>query len=294
MVGSPPPLPVGPPSGRLLVLDGGLGREAFDVPHGGPARRLADVVNGEGAYGQVLAASGAVVRLVDLRTGAAIWRLQAPAAVGAPRVGPDGERFAFVAGRRLYEAVYATRRLRVLGAAAAVAPAWRPFRAPTVAWARPDGTVVAHDFTGRLFVRARPVRRPVAIAWSGDGASLLVAGRTRLSAVAGPHRWSLTFGGGALVSLRAVPRSSVVVVHLVRRDGSDVVASVDADAARPTLRTITRRGGLIGPAVPSPGGRYVAVAQRGSGRILIVPLRGGRASTIGNPARSGVVAGWQP
>jgi hypothetical protein len=55
---------------------------------------------------------------------------------------------------------------------------------------------------------------------------------------------------------------------------------------------VLRQRDLFAPAVPSPDGRFAAVAALGRRRLLFVPLHGGPLRWMPDPSRYGVPADW--
>jgi hypothetical protein len=166
-----------PAAGRLLVNED---HTLWVVERSGKRRRLGAGRDASwsphGLF--VAAASGRTLAAIDPDDRTIRWRLRPGAPVSLPRWAPDGLQVAYRSGRTL-RIVYGNGKhdVRAGRDMAAVAPAWRPGRPRTLAWAATDGTVTLEDaLTAKVLKtwRAGPVRR---LAWSADGRRLLVGGR---------------------------------------------------------------------------------------------------------------------
>ncbi|HEY6886479.1 MAG TPA: WD40 repeat domain-containing protein, partial [Solirubrobacter sp.] len=166
-----------PAAGRVLVsgADG-----LFVVSRNGHRTALGDYEDAawspRGLF--VVATKARTLTALNPANGQVRWTVRPGGAVGLPSWAPDGLHIAYRAGRTL-RIVYGNGEHDVLAGRdmAAVAPAWRPNTPRTVAWAAGDGTVTVEDAdTAKVLwtFHSRGVRHLV---WSGDGRTLLIAGR---------------------------------------------------------------------------------------------------------------------
>jgi hypothetical protein len=165
-----------PTSGRLLVS----GADGLYVVSRSRRTRLGSYEDAawspNGLY--VIATTDRTLTALDPRKRRARWTVRPGTQVSLPRWSPGGLHIAYRAGGDL-RIVWGNGRHDVLAGRdmAPVAPAWRPGTARAVAWAATDGTVTVEDADTAKVLWSHeggPVR---ALAWSGDGRRLLIAGR---------------------------------------------------------------------------------------------------------------------
>jgi hypothetical protein len=181
-------------------------------------------------------------------------------------------------------AYFSGQRLRVVGGngegdrevgpamgSASVAPAWRPGGAPfTLAYADIRGRVwVFEPETGRLLFRTHGGPAPLKLAWSPDGARLLVLrARTADSYDAGGRR--VSHSSGRFVDAAFVgSRIALLSPHAVALDGA----------------TLFRTTGRLRQVIPSPDGRWLLLTWPQADQWLFVRTAGHhRVTAVGNIA----------
>lgn len=169
---------------------------------------------------------------------------------------------------------------REVGPAAPVAPAWRPGTAFTLAYADSRGRV---HVPGRFRTAAGP--RPLRLAWSSDGARLLVL-RSRTLDVYDAQGRRVRHEAGRFADAAFLPGThglAVLSPHAVQ-----LVAP---------RRTLFRTTGTLQRLVPSPDGRRLLVTWPEADQWLFVPVApGSRLTAVGNIAEqlggSVPVGGW--
>ncbi|HET8529114.1 MAG TPA: hypothetical protein VFL60_09400 [Gaiellaceae bacterium] len=189
-------------------------------------------------------------------------------------------RIAYLSGGRLRVVAGDGTGDHELGRAAPVAPAWRPGTSFALAYADPRGRVVV---PGVLRTAAGP--RPLRLAWSSDGARLLVLRARTLDVYdARGRRLSRTTGRFADAAfLPGTHRLAVLTPH-----------AVELLAPRTVLFRTT---GTLRQLVPSPDGRRLLVTWPEADQWLFVPTEPGRRlSAVGNIAEqlggAFPVGGW--
>jgi Tol biopolymer transport system component len=214
------------------------------------------------------------------------WSLARPRPISAARWGPvDGYRIAYLAGARLRVVNGdGTGDRPLVRAREGVAPAWRPDRAHVLAYAGAGGRVrvVAVD-SGRELWRTGAVAGIRQLAWSPDGARLLVATDRRLILLGRSGR-RLAQRRLASDHVAWAPRGGRVAV--VRRRGArgEVVLADPAGRARP--RVLFTGPGGFGPVAWSPSGRRVLVPWPEADQWLFLDAgRGERTTAVANIAR---------
>jgi hypothetical protein len=263
-----------PGGGRLLVSSAGA---VWAVAPDGSRRRLGDYDGGSWSPRGLYAAVWRGGELLAVEpNGRVHWSLARPGTIRVARWSPlDGYRVAYVSGRTLRIVWGDGTNDRRLGAARAVAPAWRPDTAHILAYV--DGArrirVVAVD-SGRALWRSRPRPRVFDLAWSPDGRRL----------VAATPRLLLVFSrGGRLLAVRRVaatdvgfsPEGRLTVVRSGER-GSQVVVGD---------RVLFRAPGRLGPVQWSPTGRRLLVPWPEADQWLFLDADGGRTAAVANIAR---------
>jgi hypothetical protein len=267
-----------PGGGRLLVGSAG---SVWVVSPDGSRRRLGDY---DGAAWSPRGLYAAVWRGGELLavepTGNVHWSLARPGKIRAARWSPlDGYRVAYLSGRTLRIVWGDGANDRRLGAARAVAPAWRPDTAHVVAYvdARRRIRIVAVD-DGRELWRTRPRSRVFELAWSPDGRRLVAATPRRL----------LRFSrGGRLLAARRVAGGRLADdvafspagrLTVVRRGGgrSDVVVGGHRLFTGP---------GRFGDVAWSPSGSRLLVPWPEADQWLFLGADGGRTAAVANIER---------
>ncbi|HWK26950.1 MAG TPA: hypothetical protein VNS09_10320 [Solirubrobacter sp.] len=217
----------------------------------------------------VAATAGPTLAALDPADGTVRWRLRPGGDVSLPRWAPDGLHVAYRAGGAL-RIVYGNGEHDVLAGRdmAAVAPAWRPGQRRTVAWAARDGTVTLEDAdTAKVFhtFRGGPVR---ALAFSGDGSKLLVAGRR--------HATIHDLAAGTRTRLRLRPDEELLAAAYAPR-GDRLALAVRA-AGRTEIRArgqvLLSAAGRLDGLEWSPDGRWLLARYPAAGQWLIARATG--------------------
>lgn len=270
-----------PTHGRLLVgpwvvnADGSTRRlGAYDETSWSPFGRFVVATRGDTLY--ALTPDGTVR-----------WTLGRPA-VRLPRWSGTrvDTRIAYFSGRRLRVVAGNGTNDREVGPApgdASVAPAWRPGGAPfTLAYVDVRGRVwVFQPDTGRLLFRTHGGPAPLKLAWSGDGAHLLVVRRHAVD-VYDVHGRTAAHARGDFVDAAFVGgRIAVLRPHELTL-GS---------------RLLFRTTGTLRQVVPSPDGRWVLVTWPEADQWLFIGTTGRhRVTAVANIAEQlgggFAVAGW--
>jgi hypothetical protein len=241
----------------------------------------------------VVATGGRHVVALDPRSGATRWSITAKAAVHGARWSlepavPPCCRVAYLSADRAgggstlhVIAGDGSGDRALVPAASQVAPAWQPgSRDRAVAYVDPAGSVrVISANSGRLL--AGPLRRgfrPTRLAWSADGARLLVLGPTRLLVVDSRLRSVVRMlspaDGGRVVSGSFLGRGHALVVLRRLAGGRSRLELLPAKGAGSTLVTLV---GTLSGMSPSPDGRSVLVGWGAADQWLLVPV--GRGPT---------------
>lgn len=225
----------------------------------------------------VVAARGDTVFALTPR-GDVRWQLGRPV-VSLPRWGGthDDTRIAYFSGQhlRIVAGDGTGDHQAVPGFVARVAPAWQPGGSFTLAYVARDGRVHVGRFAS---VRLEPRK----LAWSSDGARLLVVTR-RAIVVLDPHGRIVATLGGAYRDAAFLPGTHRVVMltrHAVVLGG----------------KALFRTTGTLAQVVPSPDGRWLLVTWPEADQWLFVPVHGGRVRAVGNIAQqldgAFAVDGW--
>ena len=269
-----------PGGGRLLVSSAG---GAWAVSADGSRRRLGGYAGASWSPHGRFAVAWRGGELWAVEPGGRVrWSLARPRRISAARWGPvDGYRIAYLAGARLRVVNGDGTGDRPLARArAAVAPAWRPDRAHVLAYADASGRVrvVAVD-SGRELWRTRAVAGIRQLAWSPDGARLLVATGRRLVLLGRSGR-RLAQRRLASDDVAWAPRGGRVAI--VR--GGEVVVADPAGRGRP--RVLFTGPGRFGPVAWSPSGRRLLVPWPEADQWLFLDARrGDRTTAVANIAR---------
>jgi hypothetical protein len=202
------------------------------------------------------------------------WKLSRPG-VALPRWGGTrtDTRIAYLSGRTLrVVAGDGTGDAELARNVAPVAPAWRPGTGHAVAYVAADGRVRVVDAdTRRLLFRSRNrTRKPVALAWSHDGASLASLGEGVLEIVLGDTGVTRLEGTGVAVAAKPGSASFALVERL--RSGRSRVSAVD------TGRELFSGAGAFDGLAWSPNGRWLLVAWHDADQWVLV--RDGRRPRI--------------
>lgn len=282
------PVKVG--SGVVLALGRGL---AYTVDASGRVRALGPARDGDlSPHGSnAVLASGSAVVAVHVADGQVRWRRPAPGVVSLPRWSrertvPPCCRVAYLVGggRGGLFVVGGDGRgaHRVAARALAVAPAWRPAGdGHELAYAAPGGIRIAAGDSGRVRVRIRSAKHPIALSWRADGSVLAVldAGGATLYSAGGERLGRVAVRGGVALDGAYAPVGDRLVV--LRRDaggGSSVLARGAAGPLAPVRRlALTALGDLR----LSPDGQSVLLASREGDEWIAIRLRDGRLQRLG-------------
>jgi hypothetical protein len=264
------------PGGGRILAGGWL------VNGDGSTRHLGDYLETSWSpYGRFIAATKQNELLALQPDGTVRWTLARPD-VRFPRwAGSHTDtRVAYLSAGRLHVVAGDGRGDRELGPAAPVAPAWRPGTPFTLAYADVRGRV---RVPGRFRTAAGP--RPLRLAWSSDGARLLVLRRRTLDVYDLRGR-RVRHTAGRFADAAFLPgthRLAVLSPHAVQLLGP--------------RRLLFRTTGTLQRLVPSPDGRRLLVTWPEADQWLFVPVaRGRRLAAVGNIAEqlgAGLpVGGW--
>ena len=228
----------------------------------------------------VVATRGEDTLVAMTPTGDVRWQVGRPD-VALPRWGGThtDTRIAYFSGQRLRIVAGdgTGDHQAVPGFVSRIAPAWRPGHSFELAYVTSAGRVrVLGGFaTPRL-------DHPRKLAWSSDGAQLLVVTRESLLVYDDRGR-EVSRRSGPLADAAFLPQSHRIVAltrHAVSLGG----------------RTLFRTTGRLAQVVPSPDGRWLLVTWPEADQWLFVPVHGGRIRAVGNIAaqlHGGFpVAGW--
>jgi Tol biopolymer transport system component len=213
-----------------------------------------------------------------------------------PRWSFEGYRIAYLAGSTLRVIVGNGTGDRNLGAAtASVAPAWRP-RTHEVAYVGPSGSVRVVDADSRqLLWRAPPGDGVRALAWSDDGARLLVLGHESVSVYLASGRIvGRTPTLGLSRAAAFAPGSHRLALTV---DGNLLL--VDGDTMRfPSHPLFTGRPALR-DAAWSPNGKWLLIAWPAADQLVFVRVGGTpKLVAVSNVSRQFLsrsfpsIAGW--
>jgi hypothetical protein len=238
---------------------------------------------------------------VNLR-GVAQWRIARPD-VRSPRwFSPNGYRLAYLSGATLRViAGDGTGDREIAQNVGHVAPAWRPGHDYQLASADANGTVVARDAdTGRVAWSHRTADPPRLLAWSSDGARLLVL--TRAAALV------LDGSGHELKQIPSAP-ADPPLSGMLSPDGKQLALLTGGDI---TLTDLSRpdasqrrlfTGAGLGQLAWSPDGRWLLVTwpaadqwvfihAAGKPRISAVSRITEQFNTLGQPRAFPTLDGW--
>jgi hypothetical protein len=276
-----------PGGGRLLVLSGGWASvvRAGAAPQG-LARADEATFSAFGHYVAVARGRRLTVYAVD---GRRVWSLTEASRVRAIRWSPDGLRIAYRVGATLRLVDGNGEQPTTLGRATGATLAWRPGRAPVLAYLRaPDVLALTDVSTGADIARPRPPAATTTLAWTTDGRRLLAAGPHVLQVLSPsgiPLRRRRAPVGGELIGASFVPGTHRVAL-LTRRRGADVLA-VEG-------RTVAFAPRLAAP-VWSPDGDWLLAGAHGRPWRLVPahPAAGTRpAAALALGERGVTVSGW--
>lgn len=276
-----------PAPGRLLAVGAG---SAWLIDADGERHALGEFTGATWSPRGIFVAGvrGNTLSAVDPE-GKLRWTLTAAAAVRDPRWGPDGFRIAYRSGASLRVVAGDGSGDRLIATAVApLAAAWRPDNSHVLAYLTPAGRLrLAAVDSGEVRTVATGLRDALWIGWSGR--RLLAATPRTLSAAGGGRAWKAPVGA-AIAAAAVSPRGDRVAV-LLRGSGYARVLLVDAATLR-AGRTLTTLAGGARTLTWAPGGRWLAAAQPGGGRWLLVPVApGARPRAVTGP---GVPQGWVP
>jgi hypothetical protein len=267
-----------PGGGRLLVSSAGA---VWAVAPDGSRRRLGNYDGGSWSPRGLYAAVWRGGELLAVEpNGRVHWSLARPGRIRAARWSPlDGYRVAYLSGRTLRIVWGDGANDRRLGAARAVAPAWRPDAAHDVTYvdARRRIRAVAVD-SGRELWRTRPHSRVFEHAWSPDGRRLVAAT---------PRRLLLFSRSGRLLAVRRVAGGRLADDVTFSPGGRLTVVRGDERGSQVVVggRVLFRGPGRFGPVQWSPTGRRLLVPWPEADQWLFLDADGGRAAAVANIAR---------
>jgi hypothetical protein len=149
---------------------------------------------------------------------------------------------------------------------ATVAPAWRPGAVDTVAFAAPDGTVVAYAAdTCKLLWRSAPIPALRALEWTSNGTRLLAVTRSSVDVLA---------RGTTVAQLRQH------VVAAAPRPGTDELATITVAGGTSELRVgrrvVFRGSGRFAGVEWSPDGKWLLVTWPTADQWVFVRVTGPR------------------
>lgn len=287
-----------PAPGRLLVSGSD---ETWIVSSDGSRRRLGRWRQASwsphGTY--VAVASDDRLAAVDPR-GAIQWSLARPQ-VSDPRwYPPTGFRIAYRSGSTLrVVAGDGTGDHLLATGVSPIPPAWRPGHPYQLAYVQGDRVVLRDADSGGV-TWTRPVRAPVGLGWSADGALLLIVTRTGARVLAGDGRTTATIVAGRDQVRDGSLSPDGRVLALV---GSRGMAIARLGPARPALVTV-----LSGPGIRQvtwspnsewllaswpPADQWVFVDVGGHGpRIAAVSRIAQQFSPVPRPAAFPRLDGW--
>lgn len=204
------------------------------------------------------------------------WALPRRGAVADARWAPSGLRIAYRTGSALHLVDGNGTDDRIVARQVApAAPAWRPGSADVVAFAATDGTVQALDAaTGAILFRSRPGPMPRGLAWTADGAELLVLGASDLRRLRDGRPVSrIAFAGRETVALAAAPTGprAAVVVYDPATDRSELLSVAGRSAQR-----VFAGEGRFDAVAWSPDGGWLVLAWSSADQWLFLRSTGVR------------------
>jgi Tol biopolymer transport system component len=211
------------------------------------------------------------------------WSISRPAPVRRPSWSPDGERIAYLSGGDLrVVAGDGTGDRLLMRGVALVAPAWEPGPSRRLTFAEAGGglrTIEADS--GRTVFGLDPGTKVTGLAWSGDGARLLVTAPSQLQ-VRGP-------AGSVAWRVQAPPGWSVRAAA-ISPDGERVAAVLTSASGRQSALDLAGPGGERRRLFAGPG-RFDDVLYSPDGRWLLLTWRSADQWLFLNPANPrGLVA----
>jgi hypothetical protein len=153
---------------------------------------------------------------------------------------------------------------------ARIAPAWRPGRGWTLAYATTHGRVYVLDAARcSLLWRSAAYPRPRLLRWSADGHLLALVTDDRLVLFTGPRPTVLRMRG--ITSAEFAPTGHALAVvqrgSVLRFDGDDVQAKPER---------VFAAAGLLGQVAWSPNGHWLLATWPGADQWLFIRASGGR------------------
>ena len=258
-----------PTRGRILVSGSG---GTWTISADGARRRLGAAPQATWSpHGRYVALAGNDQLTAVTPTGTPVWSIARPA-VAAPRwFAPDGYRVAYLsAGSLRVIAGDGTEDHLLAAAAGRVAPAWRPGHTYALAYVRNGNVIVVRDADSGREQWARRLSGPaVSLAWSADGARLLVV----------TARGALMYDGGGRLRARIPAGAGRWRTGAVSPDGrrvallDDHAVSIDDVAATGAPRTVFIGAGVRQLAF-SPDGTWLLVTWPAADQWVFVHASG--------------------
>jgi sugar lactone lactonase YvrE len=264
-----------PAAGSLLIsAPGGV----WTVSESGSSRRLGDWRSASWSPRGLFVA---VTRPNELAAvdphGTLHWALARPA-VSDPRwYPPTGYRVAYLSGHSLRIVAGDGTGDRALAKhVSAVAPAWQPGHAYRLAYVAPNGTIVVRDAdTRRVIWTVRPADRPRELAWSPDGAELLVTSTSTAAAYDQQGRPIASVSaplGSPILDASLSPDGREVA--LVRGGSASDVVIARLAAGHPSDQRRVLSGAGLRQLAWSPDGRWLLVSWPAADQLVFVRVSG--------------------
>jgi hypothetical protein len=260
---APPAVAPLPAPGRLLVA---AANGVWVVNEDGDKRRLGDYAGATWSPNGLFVGAWTERELVAIdptvTDGSLHWTVSQPGITEA-RWAPSGFRVAYLAGDAIRVVIGNGENDRELASPVApAAPAWRPGSQNVVAYADPQGRVLAVDVdSGEALFRTARAPVPIALDWASDGRQLVVLSEQLLRVFRAPRE---------LVSSLRIPKRLYRATALAARPGSGEVA-YSVYSARTGQGTVFLYNGRFSRPLFSGGGRFDDLVWSPDGQLLLVP-----------------------